>query len=199
MIGRAAETALREDQAGRPLPTHGLMGYSPLGTIFGPLLIGDLMDEYDPHREEKTLLDTASSRTPPKKEKKSKHKKNKSAEESLMESKLASEKMKVANRVAEMLITHWRDVIRHMKNMGSMTDAVVETRKLKEKGLSGLNSQQPLLRPSASESFFLRRPPDWDTEERGRFGVGGSPTPGDRKCSLLPEMKSWSNVSKGIR
>lgn len=187
MIGRAAETAVREDEAGRPLPTHGLMGYNALGTIFGPLLIGELMDEYDPHRQES--LDAAESvkpSTPPKKEKRSKHQKNKSAEESLIESKLASEKMKVANRVAEMLITHWRDVIRHMKNMGSMTDAVVENRKMNARGMSGATSMQPLLRPSASESFFLRRPPDWDAEERvGRYaGMNGSPTPSDRKCSL---------------
>ena len=144
------------------------------------------MDEYDPHRSELTLMEPLKSNTPPKKEKKSKHRKNKSAEESLMESKLASEKMKVANRVAEMLITHWRDVIRHMKNMGSMMDAVIDSRKMREgvRGMSGATSQQPLLRPSASESFFLRRPPDWETEERpGRYGgVGGSPTPSDRKC-----------------
>lgn len=187
MIGRAAETAVREDEAGRPLPTHGLMGYNALGTIFGPLLVGELMDEYDPYQQEKVdAAEPVKPSTPPKKENKPRHKKNKSAEESLIESRLASEKMKVANRVAEMLITHWRDVIRHMKNMGSMTGAVVENRKMNTRGMSGTTSMQPLLRPSASESFFLRRPPDWDEEERvGRYaGVNGSPTPSDRNCSL---------------
>lgn len=43
MIGRAAETAEREDNRGRPLPTSDLMGYEALGIIFGPLLIGDLL------------------------------------------------------------------------------------------------------------------------------------------------------------
>lgn len=180
MIGRAAETAVREDEAGRPLPTHGLMGYGSLGTIFGPLLIGELMDEYDFHREEKLLIEAMKANTPPKKEKKAKHKKTKSVEEILMDSRLASEKMKVANRVAEMLITHWRDVVRHMKNMASMTDPVVETRKLREMVISGATSQPSLLRPSASDNFFPRRPPDWETGERSdRYGRGsGSPTLG---------------------
>lgn len=46
MIGRAAETAPREDDRGRPLPTSDLMGYAPLGIVFGPLLLGELLDHY---------------------------------------------------------------------------------------------------------------------------------------------------------
>ena len=46
MIGRAAEIAPREDNRGRPLPTSDLMGYAPLGIVFGPLLLGDLLDNY---------------------------------------------------------------------------------------------------------------------------------------------------------
>ncbi len=179
MIGRAAETAVREDEAGRPLPTHGLMGYTALGTVFGPLLIGKLIDEYDPRRQEKEAAESMETKTPPRK--KQKHKKTKSAEESLMEYRIASEKLKVANRVTEMVITHWRDVIRHMKNLGSMTSAVVQSRMLQEKG-AATNFQQPLLRPSASESFFLRKPPDWETE-RQPFRYG------DRACSPTPDRE----------
>lgn len=191
MIGRAAETASREDEAGRPLPTHGLMGYNSLGIIFGPLLIGELMDEYDPLREEKLLAGPTKDNTPSEKEKKSKHKKSKSVEEILRESKLASEKMKVANRVAEMLITHWRDVIRHMKNMGSRMDAVLENQKLRDRGMVEVNSKQLLMRPSASDNLFLRRPPDMETEETsGRYGgLGGSPTPYDRALHSSPKLK----------
>lgn len=46
MIGRAAEIAPREDDRGRPLPTSDLMGYAPLGIVFGPLLLGELLDNY---------------------------------------------------------------------------------------------------------------------------------------------------------
>jgi len=46
MIGRGAEIAPREDDRGRPLPTSDLMGYAPLGIVFGPLLLGELLDNY---------------------------------------------------------------------------------------------------------------------------------------------------------
>ena len=49
MIGRAAETSRREDGRGRPLPTSDLMGYRPLGIIFGPILLGELLDNYTMH------------------------------------------------------------------------------------------------------------------------------------------------------
>ena len=47
VIGQAAETAPREDEHGRPLPTSDLMGYGALGIVFGPLLMGDLLDSHD--------------------------------------------------------------------------------------------------------------------------------------------------------
>lgn len=47
MLGRTAETAPREDQLGRPLPTSDLMGYQALSVTFGPLLIGELLNEYE--------------------------------------------------------------------------------------------------------------------------------------------------------
>ncbi|KAK4042933.1 hypothetical protein C8A01DRAFT_13519 [Parachaetomium inaequale] len=46
LIGRAAEKAPREDEHGRPLPTSDLMGFSALGIVFGPLLVGDLLNSY---------------------------------------------------------------------------------------------------------------------------------------------------------
>ncbi|KAH6640852.1 hypothetical protein F5144DRAFT_484371 [Chaetomium tenue] len=46
LIGRAAEKAPREDEHGRPLPTSDLMGYNALGIVFGPLLVGDLLNSY---------------------------------------------------------------------------------------------------------------------------------------------------------
>ncbi|GJN74874.1 hypothetical protein PLICBS_008967 [Purpureocillium lilacinum] len=47
LIGRAAEVTPREDKDGRPLPTGDLMGYTALGIVFGPLLVGDLLDQYN--------------------------------------------------------------------------------------------------------------------------------------------------------
>ena len=176
MIGRASEVALREDVDERPLPTNELMGYGPLGTVFGPLLVGDLIDEYNPRRGD-VSVETSQGRTLPKK--KSRHRKPKSAEESLLETKVASEKLRIAGNVAEMLITHWRDVIRHMKNLSNIGSSLVQQH-LQERG----KGKHPLLRSSASE-FFLRRPPDWgpvDQDQSDRFGErSGSPTPPSRK------------------
>lgn len=180
MIGRASEITLREDDHGRPLPTHGLMGYSQLGTIFGPLLLGDLIEEHDTHRGELKAESMPGKVSP---RRKSKHKKTKSAEESLLESRLASEKLKLANRIAEMLITHWRDVIRHMKSLGSMTLSVIQQRRIQEQDTITL---MPLLRPSVSESLFLRRPPDWEQEQQSiRFVErDGSPILSSRKYTV---------------
>lgn len=181
MIGRAAETADREDDNGRPLPTHGLMGYSVLGTLFGPLLLGDLMKEYQPYHDDKRV-DSALGKATNKKEKKTKQQKKKSLEESLNESRLAAEKIRIANRVAEMVITHWRDVVRHMKSMGSMASNVLHNRTLAERQKPA-HPLQPILRPSASESFFQKRPPMWDTDSlplRTAFGVM-SPPPLERE------------------
>ncbi|KFZ16440.1 hypothetical protein V502_05078 [Pseudogymnoascus sp. VKM F-4520 (FW-2644)] len=175
MIGRASEVALREDVDGRPLPTNELMGYGPLGTVFGPLLVGDLIDEYNPRRGD-VSVETSQGRTLPRK--KSRHRKPKSAEESLLETKVASEKLRVAGSVAVMLITHWRDVIRHMKNLSNIGSSLVQQH-LQERG----KGKHPLLRSSASE-FFLRRPPDWDPvdqDQSDRFGKrSGSPRPPSR-------------------
>lgn len=179
MIGRTAEITLREDEHGRPLPTHGLMGYSPLGTIFGPLLMGELIEEYNPRRGE-PHADSSPAKVPARR--KSKHKKTKSVDESLQESKFASEKLKIANRVTEMLITHWRDVIRHMKNLNSIRSPAVQRHLDQERS----RNKVPLLRPSASESFFLQRPPNWEpVEQFTRFNErGGSPTLSSREYTL---------------
>jgi len=171
IVGRAAETAERGDERGRPLPTSDLMGYGPLGIVFGPLLIGDFLENYTMRlanpRGGLVLLPVS-----PPKSRKEKQKKTKSTEDSAV---LLShvDKIKVVNTITEMLITHWRDVVRHMKDLKALR--VVRG----YKSLNSATSKQPPLRPSASESFALRKPPDWDdmrTEIRRRER-SMSPTP----------------------
>jgi hypothetical protein len=172
MIGRAAETARREDDQGRPLPTSDLMGYGALGIIFGPLLLGDILDQYEMRLANPygSLILLPGSPPKSRKDKKKEREKGRSSEEQL---NLIThvEKIKVANGVAEMLITHWRDVVRHMRNMNLEKDSAAVTK-------------YPDLRPSASESFALRKPPDWD-ERRTTPPVdpSASPTPASRKSS----------------
>ncbi|KAK4242295.1 hypothetical protein C8A03DRAFT_11509 [Achaetomium macrosporum] len=66
LIGRTAEKAPREDGHGRPLRTSDLMGYNALGIVFGPLLIGDLLNSYtmkspDPNSSSASSLATPTS------------------------------------------------------------------------------------------------------------------------------------------
>lgn len=189
MIGRTAETAQREDTRGRPLPTSDLMGYGPLGIVFGPLLVGDLLEDYsmrlaDPHKG-LVLLPI----TPPK-SRKERQKKTKSGEEGSAFNTHV-DKIKIVNSITEMLITHWRDVIRHMRNLSALKTVASMKSLAVIKG-----TRQQLLRPSASESFALRKPPDWTDfkapithRERSE-----SPTPAQRmQLSSLDIVTSITN------
>jgi hypothetical protein len=158
MIGRAAETAQREDDRGRPLPTSDLMGYGPLGTVFGPLLIGELIDTYGirspAHLSKDGRFHTAGYSPP--KSTKSKSKKNTSVDENVS-LQYRGEKIRLANSIAEMLITNWREVVRHMRDLGAL-------KSVKEHQIA-IGMTRHLLRPSASECFAIRRRPDWDREK----------------------------------
>lgn len=190
MIGRAAEITRREDDHGRPLPTSDLMGYSSLGIVFGPLLVGDLLEDYtmrlaNPHGG-LVLLPVS-----PPKSRKERQKKTKSGEEGSAFNTHV-DKIKVANGITEMLITHWRDVVRHLKNLSALRNST------STKSLLAREIQDPVLRPSASESFALRKPPDWGDclvppirRERSE-----SPTPPQRKF-LQDLSKRSANINTG--
>jgi len=151
------------------------MGYGPLGIVFGPLLVGDLLENYSmniPNIRGGLVLLPIS----PPKSRKERHKKNKTSEDhSAFNTHI--DKIKIANSLTEMLITHWRDVVRHMKNMKALQ--IVRS----YKSLESTSSKQPFLRPSASESFALRKPPDWDHENSPNRQMERceSPTPASRK------------------
>ncbi|KAG9231235.1 hypothetical protein BJ875DRAFT_506799 [Amylocarpus encephaloides] len=181
MIGRASETTRREDDQGRPLPTSDLMGYGALGIVFGPLLVGDLLDNHNMHLANPhgglVLLPISS----PKSRKEKKTKRPASEEGTSFNSQV--DKVKVANGIAEMLVTHWRDVVRHMRSLGVTIKTLYSHRSL------GLDMLQPapFLRSSASETFALRRPPDWDEPKlQARRNEGSeSPTPASRRSKSI--------------
>lgn len=175
MVGRAAETARREDDRGRPLPTSDLMGYKSLGVVFGPLLVRDLLDNYNIRLANGHGSLVLTPLSPPKTKKD--RKKYKSAEEGVTFNNTV-DKIKVACEIAEMLITHWRDIVRHMKNLDSLTTLDGS----KPQGVRGRKA--PTLRPSMSESFSLRRPPEWAHDKPDRnIDRDHSPTPPERKLS----------------
>ena len=152
VIGRAAEIAPREDESGRPLPTSDLMGYNALGIVFGPLLIGDLLDSYTMKLANPTYGLLLFPSTPPKL-RKERLKKVKPSEE--VAGPMTVDKIHVANDITEMLITHWREVVRHMKSLQVLkTKRDEQVRDLRHGGL---------LRSSASDSFVIRKPRGWDS------------------------------------
>jgi hypothetical protein len=175
MIGRAAEIAPRENERGRPLPTSDLMGYGALGIVFGPLLIGDMLENYTMHLANPRGGLVILPISPPK-SRKERSKRNKTSEDCSAYNTHV-DKIKIANSITEMLITHWRDVVRHMKNLKALK--VVRS----YKSLEVAAPKQPALRPSASESFALRKPPDWDNDNSPMRLVERceSPTPASRK------------------
>lgn len=176
LIGRASEVARREDVDGRPLPTNELMGYNPLGTLFGPLLVGGLIDECNTRRGDVTV-ETSREQTLLKM--KSRHRKPKIGEASLIETNAASGKLKVANSVVEMVITHWRDVVRQMGELHGKFGALLVPQHLQERG----KGKHPRLPKSASE-YALRPPPYLNPVYRYQSGGlrerSGSPTPPPR-------------------
>ncbi|KAK5663119.1 hypothetical protein OQA88_6536 [Cercophora sp. LCS_1] len=112
LIGRTAEKAPREDEHGRPLPTADLMGYNSLGIVFGPLLINDLINSYTMKLADPGAGLVLFPVTPPR-TRKEKQKAKVTEEDSRIQS---VDKIHVANAIAEMLITHWREVVKHRQD-----------------------------------------------------------------------------------
>ncbi|KAH9909961.1 hypothetical protein F4778DRAFT_775869 [Xylariomycetidae sp. FL2044] len=167
LVGRKAETTPREDDEGRPLPTGDLMGYNALGIIFGPLLIGDLINAYSMKLADPSAGLVLLPATPPRSRKR-KHKKCKSHPKP-MPTALTVDKTHVANNVTEMVLLHWREVVRHMRD-----SSCIKTRQDTE---TGLRTHDSILKSSASDTFSLRKPPDWED-------YGPSTRGGDRRPSL---------------
>ncbi|KAI6357654.1 hypothetical protein MCOR25_007605 [Pyricularia grisea] len=115
LIGRTSETTPREDAEGRPLPTSDLMGYNALGIVFGPLLVGNLIDQYSMQVAEPGAGLVLLPVTPPMRKDKAKRR---AVSEGRPITPVTIDKVIVANSIAEMLIANWREVVRHMKSLG---------------------------------------------------------------------------------
>ncbi|KAI1308891.1 hypothetical protein F5Y03DRAFT_84939 [Xylaria venustula] len=134
LVGRIAENAPREDEHGRPLPTTDLMGYNALGIVFGPLLIGDMIDEYSMKVADPSAGLVLLPISPPRSRKerhkhKHRHRHRPSHKHSQRHVKkhapvsaptLSVDKIHIANSITEMLIIHWREVVRQIRSTGSM-------------------------------------------------------------------------------
>ncbi len=117
LIGRYSELAPKEDDQGRPLSTSDLMGYSALGIVFGPLLVGGLIDSYSTKLADPAAGLVLLPVTPPPKTRHEKRRKS-SASDRQPTTPLTVDKIHVANGITKMLITHWREVVRQMASLG---------------------------------------------------------------------------------
>lgn len=154
MIGHAAETNNKNDY-GESLPGSNLMGYGPLGIVFGPLLIGDLLEDYDLRLPNPFSGLIVLPTTPPKSRKERQKDKQKSNNSSHDTMSIAThmDKVKVVNGITEMLIIHWQDAVSCMRTSQSLR--VIR----KNKNLTQDGSKCQFLRPSASYAFV---PHIWD-------------------------------------
>jgi hypothetical protein len=158
LIGHTTETGCKGDKPGGPLPTSDLMTYGPLGIVFGPLLIGDLLDSYNlrlakPHGG---LVILPVSPPKSRKEKQKERRKSAASSHDALCFTAHVDKIKVVNSITEMLITHWREVVVHMKACHALR--IVR----RQRSLAKRASKRPSLRPSASESFAPRLVPSWN-------------------------------------
>jgi hypothetical protein len=168
LIGRAAETAPREDEHGRPLPTSDLMGYSALGIVFGPLLVGELLNSYA--MKAASALPSGPSLFPATPPNTRKERGRSRTSEDANPPGLAVDKIYMANSITEMLVTHWREVVKHMKGLGVL------------KGGRERPQRRIGLRPSITEAFTLRMPrPSSGPFHPGESSVPPSPTPDSGK------------------
>lgn len=109
LIGRTAETSPREDDKGQTLPTSDLMGYTALGIIFGPLLVGNLLEQYGMQIANPGGGLVVFPMIP-------KSGRNLSAQRQSLAPSV--DKTLVANEIAEMIISSWREVVRQMRALG---------------------------------------------------------------------------------
>lgn len=181
LIGRTAENTAREDDHGHPLRTSDLMGYDRLGDEFGPVLMNNLMESWDiklrDHNENIFLEQTKPGS---KKTTCPSWTTNYVQEDGVQV--LVVDKRKVASNIVMMLITHWREVVRHIRNTGAWRtrNRCVTTNQLEKK---------QWLRPSASDNVMIQKPVDWSSVGPSRNITSKHGSPASRTATH-PERKS---------
>ncbi|KAK8041264.1 Rho-GTPase-activating 6 [Apiospora phragmitis] len=160
LVGRVAELAPREDAKGKPLPTFDLMGYNALAIIFGPLLIGDLINSYSM----KVADPTAGLVLLPVSPLRSRKQKRAKAPKDQMPSMPTIDRIHVANDITEMIIVHWREVVQCVHCCQPY--AIIEGRPSKGR-MNSVASMDPLSvgrqRIQTSSSAASHRLPRWQS------------------------------------
>ncbi|KAK1502553.1 RhoGAP domain-containing protein [Colletotrichum tamarilloi] len=192
LIGRAAETAAREDEQGRPLPTSDLMGYAALGIVFGPLLVGNLLDSYTMKLANPSSGLLLFPLTPPRLKR---ERQRKSTIQDNTDS-MSVDKIRVANDITEMLISNWREVVRNMKGLSSFRGPNEDLES---------TSRRKFLRSSNSDSLAVGLPRGWRSkhssprssinQHRSKSPVTPTPAP---KALGLTLSKTTGNLDDSL-
>ncbi|CAK7216227.1 hypothetical protein SCUCBS95973_002738 [Sporothrix curviconia] len=160
LIGYAAETAdpVQATHASS-LPHSEMMGYTALGIIFGPLLMGDLLDAYssentssgEPSIPASPSAGPSFQSTPSPQSKTDKRRKSMASEKHVLAALPSTlDKILLANDVAEMLIANWRAIVYEMKHMGIMRKESMLQHPHQHRSARPLSRS---LRPTRSETF----------------------------------------------
>ncbi|KAM7221728.1 RhoGAP domain containing protein [Rhypophila decipiens] len=196
LIGRVAETAPREDEYGRPLPTADLIGYNALGIVFGPLLASDLLNAYTMRLSHPSAGLVLIPVTPPNLKREKRKTRVHSGEEPSQQGSLIVDKIHVANSITEMLITHWREVVKHLKSLDILRPCATDQGVARSLD----RHSNAALRPSSSEVFTKTTPAKWTGHGSPRSSASvpklpphdmmessapPSPTPQARKSLLI--------------
>lgn len=168
LLGRAAETAPREDESGRPLPTSDLMGYNALGIVFGPLLVGDMLGQHTVKLSDPTTgLYLAPNSPSSSKSQKGKKKAKELVEDFIPPPYLDVDKIHVANNITEMLVTNWRDVARQMRNLDAGLGILRRSRSRSATSKNRSRRSNSVGLSSENEPLLARRP-ERDVDNRPR-------------------------------
>ncbi|KAG5923473.1 hypothetical protein E4U42_004950 [Claviceps africana] len=185
LIGRTAEIAPREDGDGRPLPTADLMGYGALGIVFGPLLVGDLLERYTMKVATPTSGMLLFPLSPPRR----RRDRRKSIHTECKEGGPPTvDRILVANDLTKMLISNWRDVVRQMRSLGAHCRKDASTIDLAEKpGAPGSFHPVP--------GFNVKVPKEFDEVHDRLFSSSQAPRPHNEQ----PEMPLHGPRSRRLK
>lgn len=143
------------------------MGYTALGIVFGPLLVGDLLDSYTMKLATPSAGLLLFPLTPPQL-KRERQRTAKAQDEPPLP---AINKVHVANEIAEMLITNWREVVKNMRDIRILIriDQGVDKKARHKSHWS-----------SSSDPFTIGLPRGWKSKSAtpgATIDRDGSPTP----------------------
>ncbi|TQS37571.1 hypothetical protein Golomagni_01950 [Golovinomyces magnicellulatus] len=155
MIGDATESIKKENIKERPFITSDLMGYSELGVIFGPILTGDLLEDYTMRfvSPSEGIVLLPISPTKSRKERKVCSAKNYHNAKAYIE----INKNQISSSITEMLITQWRDIVKHLKDLSLLDNSECIQKS------NSFRRKYTRLRPRISNNFTLKGAPEINT------------------------------------